>query len=191
MVKFRESRTALNLHASFAAEAQARTRYDFFANQARDEGFIQVAKLFKETADQEFEHALRFFKFFNGGNLPVNWSYPAGVIRDTHANLLASAELENYVGTDMYVQFARKAEEEGFARAADTFNTIIVAENHHEELFLHLADNIARKRVFAREAETQWRCLNCGYIHTGKAAPDKCPACVKPAGYFEILCRNY
>ncbi len=191
MVKFRESRTALNLHASFAAEAQARTRYDFFANQARDEGFIQVAKLFKETADQEFEHALRFFKFFNGGNLPVNWSYPAGVIRDTHANLLASAELENYVGTDMYVQFARKAEDEGFARAADTFNTIIVAENHHEELFLHLADNIARKRVFAREAETQWRCLNCGYIHTGKAAPDKCPACVKPAGYFEILCRNY
>ncbi len=191
MVKFRESRTALNLHTSFAAEAQARTRYDFFANQARDEGFIQVAKLFKETADQEFEHALRFFKFFNGGNLPVNWSYPAGVIRDTHANLLASAELENYVGTDMYVQFARKAEEEGFARAADTFNTIIVAENHHEELFLHLADNIARKRVFAREAETQWRCLNCGYIHTGKAAPDKCPACVKPAGYFEILCRNY
>ena len=191
MVKFRDSRTALNLHASFAAEAQARTRYDFFSNQARDEGFIQVAKLFKETADQEFEHALRFFKFFNGGNLPVNWSYPAGVIRDTHANLLSSAELENYVGTDMYVQFAHKAEEEGFARAADTFNAIIVAENHHEELFLHLADNIARKRTFARETQTQWRCLNCGYIHTGKAAPDKCPACVKPAGFFEILCRNY
>ena len=191
MGKFRESRTALNLHASFAAEAQARTRYDFFAGQARDEGFIQIAKLFKETADQEFEHALRFFKFFNGGNLPINWSYPAGVIKDTHANLLASAELENYVGTDMYVQFAKEAEQEGFARAADTFNTIIVAENHHEKLFLHLADNIAREKCFSRDNEKQWRCLNCGYIHTGKGVPDKCPACVKPKGFFELLCENY
>ncbi len=191
MGKFRESQTALNLHASFAAEAQARTRYDFFANQAREEGFIQIAKLFKETADQEFEHALRFFKFFNGGNLPINWSYPAGVIKDTHANLLSSAELENYVGTDMYVQFARKAEEEGFARAADTFDSIIVAENHHEKLFLHLADNIARNRSFSRDTEEKWRCLNCGYIHAGKSAPDKCPACVKPANYFELLCENY
>ena len=191
MGKFRESRTALNLHASFAAEAQARTRYDFFANQARDEGFIQISKLFKETADQEFEHALRFFKFFNGGNLPINWSYPAGVIKDTHANLLASAELENYVGTDMYVQFAKEAEEEGFARAADTFTTIIVAENHHEKLFLHLAGNIDRGNCFSRDKETSWRCLNCGYIHAGKDVPDKCPACVKPKGFFELLCENY
>ena len=191
MGKFRESRTALNLHASFAAEAQARTRYDFFANKARDEGFIQIAKLFKETADQEFEHALRFFKFFNGGDLPINWSYPAGVIQTTCENLLSSARLEHYVGFDMYAQFALEAEEEGFARAADTFNSIIVAEKHHEKLFLHLADNIARDRSFEREAEKSWRCINCGYIHHGTAAPDKCPACVKPQGFFELLCENY
>lgn len=192
MGKFRESRTALNLHASFAAEAQARTRYDFFAAKARDEGFIQIAKLFKETADQEFEHALRFFKFFTGGDdLPINWSYPAGEIRTTHENLLSSARLEHYVGFDMYAGFAKKAEEEGYARAADTFNSIIVAENHHEKLFLHLADNIARDRSFEREEEKSWRCLNCGYIHHGNAAPDKCPACVKPIGFFELLCENY
>ncbi len=91
----------------------------------------------------------------------------------------------------MYVQFAREAEEEGFARAADTFNAIIVSENHHEKLFLHLADNLARDASFIRDEEKNWRCLSCGYIHTGKSAPDKCPACVKPIGYFELLCENY
>ncbi len=191
MGKFRDSKTAVNLHTSFAAEAQARTRYDFFADKARDEGFIQIGKLFRETADQEFEHALRFFKFFNGGDLTINWSFPTGVIKTTHENLLSSAELENYVGNEMYAQFARVAEEEGFARAADTFNAIIVSENHHEKLFLHLADNLARDRSFIREEEKNWRCLSCGYIHTGKSAPDKCPACVKPIGYFELLCENY
>ncbi len=191
MGKFRESQTALNLHVSFAAEAQARTRYDFFAAKARDEGFIQIAKLFKETADQEYEHALRFFKFFNGGDLPVNWSFPAGVIKETRANLLSSAELEHYVSNDMYARFAQEAHEEGFARAEDTFNAIIVSENHHEKLFLHLADNIARDRSFSRDNEKTWRCLSCGYIHSGKSAPDKCPACVKPRGYFELLCENY
>jgi len=191
MGKFRESQTALNLHASFAAEAQARTRYDFFADKAREEGFIQIAKLFKETADQEYEHALRFFKFFNGGDLPVNWSFPTGVIKDTRANLLSSAELEHYVSNDMYARFAREADEEGYTRAADTFKAIIVSENHHEKLFLHLADNIARDRSFARDNEKTWRCLSCGYIHRGKSAPDKCPACVKPTGYFELLCENY
>jgi len=191
MGKFRESQTALNLHAAFAAETQARTRYDFFADKAKDEGFIQIAKLFKETANQEYEHALRFFKFFNGGHLPVNWSFPAGVIKDTRSNLLSSAELENYVSNDMYARFAKEAEEEGFERAADTFKAIIVSENHHEKLFLHLADNIARDRSFSRDNEKTWRCLSCGYIHTGKSAPDKCPACVKPSGYFEILCENY
>ena len=191
MGKFRDSKTAINLHTSFAAEAQARTRYDFFADRARDEGFIQIAKLFSETAGQEYEHALRFFKFFNGGDLPINWSFPAGVIKTTHENLLASAELENYVGNEMYARFAREAEEEGFARAADTFNAIIVSEKHHEKLFLHLADNLERDRSFMRDAVKKWRCLSCGYIHEGKGAPDKCPACVKPTGYFELLCENY
>ena len=191
MGKFRESRTALNLHASFAAETQARTRYDFFADKALDEGYVQIAKLFRETADQEYEHALRFFKFFNGGQLPVNWPFPTGVIQDTRANLLSSADLERYVSQDMYARFAREAKEEGFARAEDTFEAIIVSEQHHEQLFLHLAENIALDRTFARTREVTWRCLGCGYIHQGKSAPDKCPACVKPTGYFELLCENY
>lgn len=191
MGKFRESRTAANLQTSFAAEAQARTRYDFFAARAEDEGYIQIAKLFRETANQEFEHALRFFKFFNGGEMPVNWSFPSGVIQTTRENLLSSAELERHVGNDMYARFAEEAEAEGFARAADTFNAIIVSENHHEKLFRHLADNIAAGKCFSREQETAWRCLSCGYIHTGREAPEKCPACVKPAGYFELLCENY
>ncbi len=191
MGKFRESQTAVNLHTSFAAEAQARTRYNFFANRAREEGFVQIAKIFDETADQEFEHALRFFKFFNGGELPVNWSFPTGVIEDTHANLLSAAELERYVGDEMYAMFAKTAQEEGYQRAADTFHAIIVSEKHHEKLYLHLAQNIESGKSFCREEEVTWRCLSCGYLHKGSDAPDKCPACVKPTGYFELLCENY
>jgi len=191
MVKFRESRTAVNLHTSFAAETQARTRYDFFANKARDEGYIQIAKIFNETAGQEFEHALRFFKFFNGGELEIKWVFPTGVIKDTRANLLSAAALEKYVSEDMYEKFAKVAKEEGFERAEDTFNTIIVAEKHHEKLYLELAENIATDSVFKKDEEKVWRCLSCGYLHTGKAAPQKCPACVKPTGYFELLYKNW
>jgi len=191
MIKFRQSQTAKNLHISFSAETQARTRYDFFANKAREEGFIQIAKIFNETADQEFEHALRFFKFFNDGNLEMKWVFPTGVIKDTRANLLSAAALEKYVSEDMYARFAIKAQEEGFERAQDTFNNIIVAEKHHEELYLELADNIAKDRVFQRDEEKVWRCLSCGYLHTGKSAPKKCPACVKPTGYFELLYKNW
>jgi rubrerythrin len=191
MGKFRESQTAINLHTSFAAEAQARTRYNFFANKAREEGFIQIANIFDETADQEFEHALRFFKFFNGGELPINWSFPTGVIEGTHANLLSAAELERYVSYDMYTRFAKTSREEGYQRAQDTFQAIIVSEKHHEQLFLHLAENIASGQSFCRKEQTTWRCLSCGYLHRGKDAPEKCPACVKPTGYFELLCENY
>ena len=191
MGKFRESRTAKNLLISFAAEAQARTRYNFFATQALQEGYAQISKIFNETADQEYEHALRFFKFFNGGDLEITWAYPAGVIRDTHANLLSAADLERHVSTNMYPVFAEKAAEEGFQRAADTFDAITVAEEHHEKMYLELADNIETGRVFKRSREKTWRCLNCGYLHTGDAPPDKCPACVKPAGYFELLYKNW
>ncbi len=189
-MKFRESQTAINLHTSFAAEAQARTRYNFFARKAWDEGFIQIGKIFDETADQELEHALRFFKFFNGGELPINWSFPTGVIQDTHANLLSAADLEHYVGNDMYAKFALIAGEEGYQRAQDTFQAIIVAEKHHEHLFLHLAETLASGRSFSRNQVKTWRCLSCGYLHKGRDAPDKCPACVKPTGYFELLCEN-
>lgn len=191
MTAFRESRTARNLHTSFAAETQARTRYDFFAAKAREDGYIQIARIFSETANQEYEHALRFFKFFNGGELEINWSFPTGVILDTRSNLLSAAALEEYVSQDMYAKFAVVAKEEGFDRAEDTFLKIIVAEAHHKQLFLELADNIQKDRVFQKEEEMVWRCLSCGYLHTGASAPSKCPACVKPMGYFELLYKNW
>ena len=191
MVAVRESQTAKNLLTSFAAEAQARSRYNFFADQARDDGFMQIGRLFDETAAQEQEHALRFFKFFNGGELEIQWSFPAGVIKDTHANLIASAELEFFVHDSMYKGFAAIAREEGFERAADTLDAISVAEKNHEKLFRELAENIVANRTFIREEEKVWRCLNCGYLHTGKAAPEKCPACVKPRGHFELLGKNW
>ena len=153
MGNFRESKTAKNLLISFSAEAQARTRYNFFARRAEDDGYIQIARLFDETAEQEYEHALRFFKFFNGGELEISWNFPAGVIEDTHTNLLSSAELELYVYDFMYKEFARVALEEGFKRAADTFDAISVAEKHHEQLFLELAGNISKGLVFARPEE--------------------------------------
>ncbi|WP_022664902.1 rubrerythrin [Desulfospira joergensenii] len=191
MGKFRESQTAKNLLISFSLEAQARTRYNFFAQKARDEGYMQIAGIFDETAAQEYEHALRFFKFFNGGDLETTWSFPAGVIRDTRANLISAAELELSVHSRIYPGFARIAEKEGFQRAADTLNAISVSEVQHEKMYRQLAANIASDRAFAREEEKSWRCLSCGYIHKGKEAPDKCPACVKPANYFELLCENW
>lgn len=191
MVRFRESQTARNLLISYSAEAQARTRYNFFATQARDEGYMQIANFFDETAEQEYEHALRFFKFFNGGELETTYSFPAGVIKDTHSNLIASAELELHVHAVMYKGFAEVALQEGFQRAADTLDAISVAERHHEQLFRELADNIATERIFSREEERVWKCLGCGYVHSGKEAPVKCPACVKPTGYFELLASNW
>ncbi|MBW2659382.1 MAG: rubrerythrin family protein [Deltaproteobacteria bacterium] len=191
MVKFRESRTAHNLLLSYSAEAQARTRYNFFATQAREEKFIQIAKIFDETAEQEYEHALRFFKFFNGGELEICGTFPSGVIKDTRANLLSSAELELYVHDNMYSVFARVAEEEGFQRAADTFNAINVAEKHHELMFRELAENLATGRAFSRVDPITWKCLGCGYLHEGTEPPEKCPACVRPGTFFEILVKNW
>lgn len=191
MGRFSDSRTATNLLISFSAEAQARTRYNFFARRAEEDGFIQIARLFDETAVQEYEHAQRFFKFFNGGEYETAWPFPAGVTLDTHANLLSAAELERYVHEEMYKGFAAIAREEGLARAADTFDAISVAEQHHEEMFRELAANIEQGRVFARPDSQLWKCLGCGYIHHGRSAPDKCPACVRPQGYFELLARNW
>lgn len=191
MVSFRESKTAHNLLLSYSAEAQARTRYNFFGSRAEEDGYIQIARLFNETADQEYEHGLRFFKFFNGGQLEITGTFPAGVIKDTHANLIASAELELYVHDKMYKVFAEIAETEGFARAADTFNAINVSEKNHEQMFRELAENLSSGRAFQRDASVTWKCLSCGYLHDGISPPDKCPACVKPPGYFELLKRNW
>jgi len=187
MGAFRESQTAKNLLISYAFESQATTRYTFFADQASQDGYIQVASIFKETAGQECEHALRFFKFFNGGELNVTASFLTGVIQTTLENLLSAADLEQYVHSDLYAGFASVARQEGYARAADVWDAISVAEVQHEKTFRALADNVETGKAFVRDSSRTWRCINCGYIHHGKEAPAKCPACVKPSTYFEIF----
>lgn len=191
MGKFRDSRTAKNLLLSFSGESQARNRYTYFSRQAADEGFMQIADIFEETANQESEHALRFFKFFNGGELEITGTFPSGVIKTTHENLLAAAAGELYEHSELYPGFAKVARDEGFDRAADTWDAVSVSEKQHEKRYRELAANLSEDRVFKRDKEVMWRCRNCGYLHTGKQAPDKCPACVKPQGYFELLGENW
>jgi len=191
MGKFRDSQTAKNLLLSFAGESQARNRYTYFARQAFEEGFVQIAEIFDETSYQECEHALRFFKFFNGGELEINGRFPTGVIKTTYENLVAAADGERFEHTELYPGFARVAREEGFGRAADTWEAISVSEKQHEKRYRDLAANLMGERVFARDTQTVWRCRNCGYLHTGTEAPQKCPACVMPQGYFELLAENW
>lgn len=191
MGKFRDSRTARNLMLSFAGESQARNRYTYFSRRAFEEGLVQIADIFEETAQQECEHALRFFKFFNGGELEITGCFPCGVIRGTYENLLAAADGERHEHSALYPGFARIARDEGFDRAADTWDAISVSERQHERRYRALAANLLAKRVFARQAPTTWRCRNCGYLHTGAEAPEKCPACVMPRGYFELLAENW
>ena len=191
MVKFRESQTAKNLLTSFAGESQARNRYTYFGRRASEEGYAQIADIFEETANQECEHALRFFKFFNGGEIEITWSFPAGAIRGTYENLVAAADGERFEHTDMYPGFADIARDEGFVRAAETWEAISVSEKQHEKRYRELAANLKADRVFRRDREMVWRCRNCGYLHPGNQAPEKCPACVKPRGVFELLAENW
>ncbi|MFO7714465.1 rubrerythrin [Desulfosarcina sp.] len=187
MGTFRESRTAKNLLISYAFESQATTRYTFFASQAGRDGFIQIAGIFKATADQECEHALRFFKFFNGGELEVTASFLTGVVKATLDNLKAAADLEKYVHSNLYPGFAKIGREEGFDRAAEVWDAISVAEVQHEKTFRALAARVASGNLFCRQSNRIWRCINCGYIHEGLQAPEKCPACVRPQNHFEIF----
>jgi rubrerythrin len=191
MGKFRDSQTARNLMLSFAGESQARNRYTYFSRQAFEEGFVQIADIFEETANQECEHALRFFKFFNGGELEITGSFPSGAIQSTYDNLVAAADGERFEHSQLYPGFARTAREEGFERAADTWDAISVSERQHEKRYRDLAANLLAERVFARTEQAVWRCRNCGYLYTGKEAPLKCPACVMPQGYFELLAENW
>ncbi len=191
MGRFRESRTAKNLLTSYAFESQATTRYSFFANQAERDGYIQIASIFKETADQECEHALRFFKFFNGGELEITARFLTGVVKNTLDNLLSAADLEKFVHSDLYPGFSKIGREEGFDRAADVWDAISVAEVQHEKTFRGLAANVETGKSFSRESSRVWRCINCGYIHEGHRAPEKCPACVRPSNYFEIFAPNW
>ncbi len=191
MASLKGTRTEKNLMAAFAGESQARNRYTYFASKARKEGYVQIADIFEETANQEKEHAKRFFKFLEGGEVEITGSFPAGVIGTTLENLKAAAAGENYEQTVMYPEFAKIAREEGFDAIAAVFEAVAVAEKQHEKRYKALAENIEKGRVFKREAKVVWRCRNCGYLHEGDEAPGQCPACAHPQAYFELLGENY
>ena len=185
------TKTERNILTAFAGESQARNRYTYFASQAKKEGYEQIAAIFEETANQEKEHAKRLFKFLEGGEAEIQASFPAGVIGTTLENLKAAAAGENYEHTTMYPEFAKVAREEGFDEIAAVMEAIAVAEKQHEKRYVTLAKNIEEGKVFKRDEEVVWRCRNCGYLHIGKEAPERCPACAHPKAYFEILGENY
>jgi len=191
MRSIKGTKTEKHLLTAFAGESQARNRYTYFASQAKKEGYEQIAAVFLETADNEKEHAKRLFKLLEGGEVEIIASFPAGVIGNTKENLKAAATGENYEYTKMYPEFARIAEEEGFPNIAAIFRAIAVAEKQHEKRFLALLENIEKDRVFKRDRVVKWKCRNCGYIHEGTEAPEKCPACAHPRAYFELLGENY
>jgi rubrerythrin len=191
MTDLKGSLTEKNLLTAFAGESQARNRYTYFASQAKKDGFVQIQSIFEETANQEKEHAKRLFKFLEGGEVEIKAGFPAGVIGSTRDNLKASAAGEHYEHTEMYPGFAKTAREEGFEAIATVFESIAVAEKQHEKRYLDLAANIEAGRVFKRDTEVVWRCRNCGYLHTGKEAPEVCPACAHPRAHFELLGENY
>ncbi len=185
------SQTEKNLLISFAGESQARNRYTFFAGKARKEGLMQIADIFEETANQEKEHAKRFFKFLDGGELEITAAFPAGSIGSTLENLRDAAAGEEHEWTDMYPSFAKVAREEGFEEVAKAFEAISVAEKQHGKRYKELADNLEAGKVFKRNGTVTWRCRNCGYLHEAEEAPKVCPACLHPQSYFELLGENW
>jgi rubrerythrin len=185
------TKTEQNLLKSFAGESQARNRYSYFSSVAAKEGFIQIADIFEETANQEKVHAKRFFKFLEGGDLEITAGFPAGRIGTTAENLLAAANGEHEEHTLLYPGFAAVAREEGFLAIAAAWSAISVAEKQHEKRYRDLLANIEADRVFTRDGEVVWRCRHCGYLHTGTAALELCPACLHPKAHFEILGENW
>jgi rubrerythrin len=185
------TQTEKNLLTAFAGESQARNRYTYFAGQAKKDGYVQIAEIFEETANQEKEHAKRFFKFLPGGEVEVAAAFPAGVIGPTADNLEAAAAGEHHEQSEMYPEFARVAREEGFEDIAKVFEAVAVAERFHEKRYRALAANIASGRVFRREEPIVWRCRNCGYLHEDAGAPESCPACAHPRAHFEVKAENW
>jgi rubrerythrin len=191
MKTLKGSKTEKNLITSFAGESQARNRYTYFASKAREEGLVQIAMIFEETANQEREHAKRFFKQLEGGDAEVSAAFPAGIIGPTADNLKAAAAGENYEWTSMYPGFAKVAREEGFDTAAAIWEAISVAERQHEKRYNDLAANVKAGKVFKKDKKVVWRCLNCGYLYEGTEAPKACPACAHPQAYYEVLGENW
>ncbi len=191
MKSVKGTKTEQNLLKSFAGESQARTRYTFFASVAKKEGYEQIAGVFLETADQEKEHAKRFFKVLEGGMVEITATYPAGRIGTTAENLLAAAEGEHEEWDILYRDFAKDADEEGFPQIAEAFRRIGMVEAEHERRYRILLERLAEEGFFESEEDIEWQCRNCGYVHKGKKAPQKCPACEHPQAYFEPKKENY
>ncbi|MBN2130576.1 MAG: rubrerythrin family protein [Sedimentisphaerales bacterium] len=183
--------TERNLLTAFAGESQARNRYTYAAERAREEGYEQVAAIFEETANQEKEHARRLFKFLQGGETQIQAAFPAGTISGTLDNLQAAAAGEHYETMTMYPDFAQVAEKEGFTEVAAVFRKIGVAEKRHEDRYVALAKNVSDGLVFKRSAPVRWVCRNCGMVHEGIEAPKVCPVCQKSRAHFEIEAVNY
>jgi Rubrerythrin len=194
MKSLKGTKTAENLMKAFAGESQARNKYTYFASVAKKEGYVQIYNLFIETAENEKEHAKKFFKFLNeslnGETIEINAAFPVG-LGDTKANLLAAASGENEEWTELYPKFAEVAEEEEFQAVAVAFRKIAEIEKHHEARYRKLLSNIENDTIFKKNKVVLWKCNNCGYIHEGEDAPEVCPACIHPQGYFEVFVETY
>jgi rubrerythrin len=191
MKSLKGTQTEKNQLISFAGESQARMRYTMFAKIAKKEGFEQTAAIFLETADQEMEHAKKFFRYLEGGMVEITAAYPAGIEGTTAENLKAAAAGENEEWTEAYPHFADVAEAEGFPNIAATFRKIAAVEKEHEKRYLRLLEKVESNQVFARDEEISWQCRNCGHIHVGKEPPKACPTCAHPQSYFEEEKQNY
>lgn len=185
------TRTEQNLLKSFAGESQAYHRYTMFAKQARKEGYEQIAALFEETASDEMKHAQVFFEFLEGGPLEITATYPAGVVGTTAENLQLAADGEHEEWDELYSEFGRIAEEEGFKKIASKYKLISTVEKRHEERYRKLKENIEKEIVFKREGGKKWKCRKCGYTLEGEKAPNVCPLCEHPQAFFEILADNF
>ena len=191
MPSLKGTQTEKNLLIAFAGESQARNRYTYYAGKARKEGFVQIAAIFEETANQEKEHAKRFYSFLEGGDVEITACFPAGTVGTTAENLAHAAGGEHEEWTDLYPAFAKKAREEGFPAVAAVFEKVSIAEKHHEERYLALLKNVQEGKVFHKDAPTTWACRNCGYVHEGEDAPKACPACAHPQEHFEVQAANW
>ena len=179
-MELKGSKTEANLLKAFAGESQARNKYTYFASKAKKDGYEQIAAIFEETANNEKEHAKMWYKELHGGEIP-----------STVDNLKEAADGENYEWTDMYEEFAKVAEEEGFKLLANKFRMVGAIEKHHEERFRKLLKNIEDEVVFSKDGDRIWICRNCGHVVVGKNAPKVCPVCAHPQSYFEIKAENY
>ena len=185
------TRTEQNLLKSFAGESQAKNRYEFFAKQAKKEGFEQIAAIFMETAKEEQAHAKRFFKFLEGVVVEITASYPAGIIGTTKENLKAAAEGENEEWTDLYPTFAEIAKEEGFPKIAAAYKMIARVEAEHERRYLKLLQNVSEDKVFIKDGKVWWKCMVCGYVYESEKALENCPACLHPQSYMKMREDNF